>query len=505
MDGQNFAMFDKKNILILVAVIIASAWLMSLIDDGLGFGWPQNVVRNWQQFGLFNLHGKLVRNPGGFDVAANPQIYKGMSPVCLYPVYFTTIIFRWTGLGTLSFHILLTITVLWGTSKLLGKNHFAVIVAAAAVLCPCYMRSQKVLDPNTLAVLAVIPFAAIVLAILKNQNPRRLLMILIFFLTFCFMSLNWTSAWVCGPCILLFLGTPRVNPRSLILFVAITVISGLTIVGASVLAKLGVGKTGITPSHFTDFLSGYTWGNTGYGEGLTTGKAFLRLAFVNGVGLFPLWVALIYAISGAVRHDAQFPWLTLAPLGLIFLEIGAMRDYFAHHPPMAGPLLLVGVVFSLSLLKVSLAEKIPQKIVPITALICFIYGLAVLMFFHANQANLLSLAGLVRAHTARSDIIAVVKNADPKTAALAYRLDEFLDRHVIVVDDPKDPAAGKNHCVVLSSVKLNGSLTLIAQSSAAPQSPLNRVDDWFNHSIARRNPGDRLELSETYFLYEPKG
>jgi hypothetical protein len=31
----------------------------------------------------------------------------------------------------------------------------------------------------------------------------------------------------------------------------------------------------------------------------------------------------------------------------------------------------------------------------------------------------------------------------------------------------------------------------------------NKVADWFNHSIAHRVPGDRMELANTYFLYQP--
>ena len=65
------------------------------------------MERNWEQLGLFTLHGKLVTNPGGFEAATHPKILAGYSPVCFYPAYFSTQIFAWTGLGTMSFHILL--------------------------------------------------------------------------------------------------------------------------------------------------------------------------------------------------------------------------------------------------------------------------------------------------------------------------------------------------------------------------------------------------------------
>src|SRR6185369_2128296 len=145
--------------------------------------------------------------------------------------------------------------------------------------------------------------------------------------------------------------------------------------------------------HFSTFLRGYTWGNTGYGVGLTTGKAFFRLAFVNGIGLFPLWLVLAYAVATSSRHRGRLAWLAWAPLALTIVDIVVMRNYFGHHPPMAGPLLLLGIVFTISLLRCSqdTVENIPSLAVPIAALLCFLFGLSALAFFQANQKPLLSL------------------------------------------------------------------------------------------------------------------
>src|SRR5215211_3578494 len=74
-------------IVITLFVVGANTVLHYLADDNLARGWPSNVVRNWQQFGLVTLHGKMVTNPGGFEALTNPQVYKGHSPVSLYPAY----------------------------------------------------------------------------------------------------------------------------------------------------------------------------------------------------------------------------------------------------------------------------------------------------------------------------------------------------------------------------------------------------------------------------------
>jgi hypothetical protein len=92
---------------------------------------------------------------------------------------------------------------------------------------------------------------------------------------------------------------------------------------------------------------------------------------------------------------------------------------------------------------------------------------------------------------------------DTATARLADRLDEVLDRHVIVVNDAKDLAAEKNRWTILSAKRLDHSWKLASQSAEPAHSGLSRITDWFNRSISRRSPGDRLELADTYYLYGP--
>jgi hypothetical protein len=101
----------------------------------------------------------------------------------------------------------------------------------------------------------------------------------------------------------------------------------------------------------------------------------------------------------------------------------------------------------------------------------------------------------------------IVKNLDPETARMAPRFDAVLDRRVVVADDLDHLPASQTPIVILSTAPSSGGLNLLAQTSDGgtnSQSWLRKTTDWFNHSIARRRPGDRLELAGTYFLYEPK-
>jgi hypothetical protein len=468
-----------------------------------------NVLRNWEQFGLLSMHGQLVTNSGGYQALSHPEIHYGMSPLYMYPVYFMTLLFNWTGLGTLSYHILMALAVFWGAWVLLGKNYFAVVVAAILILVPGYMRWQKLLDPNAISIVPVIPYAAIILSFLRKPSLHPLLLATAFILTLAFMALNWTTVWVCGPCLILFWGMPGVNRRSLIWLVAVVLTSGTLIVIASFISKSGMHRNHESLSQIVAYMNGYFWSSSGYGQGLTTGRAFFFLAFTNTVALLPLWLAMAYAVFRCAWADVRVPWLVvLAPLGLTIIEIVIMRDYFGHHPWMASPVLLVGALFSLALLRaltpVGTFDEIPLAVVPAATLLCFLYGLAVLIFFRANALNSLSMVALVRENTPRSDDIVVVKSADPASAALANRFDEEVDRHVVLVDDFNGLAAEKVPYFILSSVSINGPFSLVAQKSVDDREWANRVADWFNHSIAHRRPGDRMELPDTYYLYQPK-
>jgi hypothetical protein len=495
-------------------VITCSALLIYLVDDGLGMGWPQNVVRNWQQFGLFKLRGQLVFNEGGFEALTRPEIFRGISPVSLYPPYAATELFGWTGLGTMSFHILLAAAVFWAIWQLLGRTNFAFVTATVVILTPGYLRWQKGLDPCTIPVLLSLPYIAIILSILRKYRLSVVSLIGLSALIWCFTSLNWSTAWVCGPCILLLWFSPNVERRKTIIFAALSAVSCAILGIISVKIKAGTGNAG--SSNLFQFFLSYTWGDTGYGLNLTTGKAVLRLAFVNVVGLLPALVIFVYVLEERIRRQRRI-WPSISPLALSVLDIAIMRNYFAHHPWLAAPVLLVGLILSLALLRtdnMAATEPLPldagtnrqnASVVASVFVCCFAYGLCVLFILRANEADLLSLVRLIRHDTGRSDLVVLVRNSDPQTVDLAPRLPEVLDRRVVVINQFYDLPAMENRAVILSSVPLNGNLRVLAQSDSGEtksRSWETKLADWFNESIARRRPGDRLNVAPRYFLYD---
>jgi len=59
--------------------------------------------------------------------------------------------------------------------------------------------------------------------------------------------------------------------------------------------------------------------------------------------------------------------------------------------------------------------------------------------------------------------------------------------------------------ILLSTVDLREELKFVAKSSSdsmTRQPFLRGVLHWFSKNIAKRNPGDKIDFQDTYFLYE---
>lgn len=74
----------KLSLLVLL-MLAASGILLYLADGNLAVGWRNNVVRNWEQYGLLTLKGKLVTNPGGYEALTRPEVYPGTARPAFIP------------------------------------------------------------------------------------------------------------------------------------------------------------------------------------------------------------------------------------------------------------------------------------------------------------------------------------------------------------------------------------------------------------------------------------
>jgi hypothetical protein len=506
-------MFSKTNLgkggFILIT-ILASAWLLWLIDDGMQLGWPSNVLRNWQEFGLSQMHGALVQNPGGFEAVSHPDIYHGMSPWYLYPVYFCTMAFAWTNLAAMPYHVLLAVLVFWGVWSLLRKSTLALLAAALVLVSPGYGCWQKGIDPNAISVLLGFPYAAMVMQLLKQPDRSLRQWALLFLLTALFLPLNWTTAWFLAPFGLCLLLDPEVRRQPALVYLVVTGIGSVVFVGFSMLAKHGgaaaaAGLPAATGAAQGGFLSGYTWGTNGYYEGLSTVRFFTRLVFVNIVALLPLLLWWGWRTAQCIVRTPRKGWISLLPLLMALIELAGMRNYFCHHPWMASPVVIAGLVLSLALLASGdAAPESPASLKWVAAGTAgaVLYGALVLAVLHANRQNALALDYLVRENVPRTETLVIVRAADPATAGLSKDLDQQLDRHVVVVET-LDDAPQDTPFAVLSSVPLN-KLRLVTETPANSATGVTaQAAHWFNRNIGHRKTSDRLEFAAHYYIYRP--
>jgi|GEM_PF-2015109 len=509
-------MLNRRLLLALLgcgALLTASGLLQLLVDSDLGVGWPHNVIRNWSQFGLGELQGHLVINPGGQEALAQPDVYSGHRAASLYPAFWISRLFAWTGSYMLPFHLLLNMVVMVSIWKLLGQTSEGFFIGALLILCPGYVLWPTILDPNAMAALAGIPFAALVWRRLRQEHLSAGDLFFLVVLTLLFSALNWTVALVHAPLFFCLLATRKVSWQRLALYAGAGALAGVAVVVVGLTSKLS--DAGNHSGGFGQLLAGYTWGSGGYANGSNTPTLLLRLAFINIVALLPLWLVWAWKWSSLVRSEPVRAAWSLLPLGVAVLEPVAMRNYFCHHPWMAAPFLLVGGILSLFVIlspaatpaampsaAASPRRKLAWSLAVVTT---FCFGFVILLTYREQGAQLNSLIALVRAHTPRSEILAVPRSVDPQTAAEVKRLDELLDRRLIVVDRVPDPQHPAPAGFVLSGVALEGAWSPIARSTPDPlQSvPLLRgALNWFNQRVSRRKSGDRLDLPETFFLYQ---
>jgi len=505
-------MNTRKGIFILASVL-AAAWLLRLFDNGIEVGWPSIVLNNWHEFGLFKLHGALVINHGGFEATTHPVIYYGMSPWYLYPVYICNELFQWTGLGTLPYHIVLAALVLWSIWNLLGKNNLALMVAVLVIVSPGYGRWQKLLDPNALSVLLGLPYAAVVTSLLKEPRLRPSHQIILFILTAMFVPLNWSTAWFLAPFGVFLLLNPEVRWRPAVVYLTLTAIGAMVFVGFSMVAK----HAGAVPDASTiavsakatpgRFLGGYTWGNYGYYEGLSSFRFFFRLFMVNIIGLLPLILWWGFATVAGIRNSCKQGIISLMPALTALLAPIAMRNYFCHHPWMGAPVVIAGLVLSMALLPKdeSMRQTFANLKWPATAAaIAFAYGFIVIAGFRANSKESMSLIELVRSHVPRNDTIVVVRTLDPETAtltsSLGETLGEVLDRQMMTAETMN--AAPKDVPAMILSSHPTDALPLVAEADATSTGGImTKAVTWFGKNIARRKADDKIEYQSHYYLY----
>jgi len=503
---------QTNKILILLAAVVGTAWLTTWVDDGLGNGWTQIVVRNWEQFGFFNLHGKLVVNPGGFEAVTHPEWYTGHRPASLYAVWLCHRLFGSGGPGFLVYYAAMAALVAGSVWVLLGRTERAYWLAVTLVLTPGYVRWLTTLDPNLTAVLFGFPFCAVVIARLSRPALTRANGVGLFLLILVFTALNWTTIFVHAMLFVTLLLLPRVSWRHLVIYAVLT--GGL--VGGVVLTSLAskMGSAQGSGAGLATILSGYGWGNTGYGVDLTTRTACTRLLAANLLGLMPLLIFLGWQFRRpAVRQSGQ-GLLFLLPALVPVVEVLGMRNYFGHHPWMSIHFIILGIILAAVVWNARAAAPAapvaePRRRLPFRLgwlAMTFTYGFIVLAATHAHNEPLLRLQALIAENTARHTTIVIRQDTDPALAGMAARLPETFDRHLVVLPDasPAAWAAIPPPRIMLTAVPPPADAIRAQTTHARGGNPvLARLLGWYSRHIANRRAGDKLDVGDQYYLWQP--
>jgi hypothetical protein len=476
--------------------------------------WPANAVHNWEQYGLSALHGKLTVNPGGFDALNNPEYYKGHRAAGYYPIYAVSKLASGWMNGLLAFHAVFTFVVFFTIWHLMGRNALGAVGGMAAALCPGYAIYPTVVDPNAVALYMTIPFAAVAIHFLsaKELTPGRLAILAV--ATFLYSSLNWTTAFGHGILFCALLVLPSVPWARLGIYLLMAGASVGVVGLMSVLDKMSGNGPTSSSGGFGRFLAGYTWGHVGYGADLTTIKAIVRLVTVNTLGLLPLMALLGWLALKIRRADRR--WDTFAFLPIIAAAGGVMvlRNYFGHHPWMAAPMLIPGLVLSLCLLLQRREAGAPELPCQNPAaglsflLTALLFAVGVTGAHRAYGDESLEMVSFVIDHTMRADTIALAENLNPEMCEQAISIAHACDRHVIVLATPQTtPTDVTGNLFLLTNADLSGQLTAVGRSgkSAFMSLPgIREMSAWYAEKIARRGAQDHhfdYTTKATFGLY----
>ncbi len=500
----------KTHVILVVLILAAASWLTTLVDDGLGLVWPYNVARNWEQFGFFNLHGKLVYNPGGYQVETQPQIYAGHRATALYPFFLTQKFFPWRGAANL-YYALGVAVVFWSIWQLLGRTDTAFWLAGIAVLTPGYLRWQTSLDPNLVAVLAGFPFCVAAIRLLQRERLGLLQISLLLPLIVLYSAVNWSTVFVQAMLFATLLLLRDVPWKNFFVYLLLSAVSASIIVATSVIDKMTSGHHGPSGG-FSQLYEGYGWGNAGYGLGVSTKTDFLRLLFVNFIGLLPVIIFLGRELwRGRMRDSGRPDLFCVLPLLAAIFPVVLLRNYFGHHPWMSCNFILLGMILSFVAWKSTRPATdtaVKTEVKPAwlwTAFgMVFAYGFVVLLFYHIHNEQELDLMKLIRLNTPRSATILITRDSDPALADIDDRLPELFDRHIEVLKNISDKGAGMTNKYWLTAVpgKRDG-YQMVADNGKSEEWPLfKEMLGWYSRAIARRRPGDKMDFAAQYYLYQ---
>ncbi len=438
-------------------------------------GFDRIVIRNWRDHGILALKGEVVCNPGGVAPGEKVKVHKAL--------------------------------VSLSTWMLLGRGNFATAAAATAVLCPGYLRNAVSWEFVTLTVLFGLPVFAWALPKLKEPTLKPTLFVALLVLLMLYSALDWSTVFTFGIVFAYLMVILRNNPRRLFIFIAICTVSVAVVGLLCVASKLGGSTSGASLSSSLDQIyNTYLFGPGGYAYPMNWNLALVRLFTVSMVSLLPLF--LLFAYCGfASWRNGTWEFAHMIPFLAGWIGILAMRNYLAHHPWVASPIVMVGIIFSLALILPGLKNAAPAVVPCSLAPAAFIYCYLIVMFLGVNDETN-RIVSLVCRNTERRDVIIISASRDPDLFKYASRWSLKLDRKVFEEAEREThplTAGSRAYQLTLTPNETLGS-PINAENCPIPwgQPAIKKILHSYRTHIAQRETGDRLEIESPGYLYKLK-
>ena len=468
-------------------------------------GWPNSVLHNWHEYGYWHLNGQLVANPGGLDAGEKPFVYPGHRPLLLLPPYWLKELPGITGGNGLLYDFVMVLAMFVGLTQLFGTGARGVLLASIACLSPGFIANVVTIDMTSYPAavgLAVLPFAAARLADGGGKPARQVLPMAVLLL---FMLLNWSTLFSLFVAAVYLCARRPAQWKNLVVYLGAAALVGLGVFAVSIMSKHAGGAT------TGDFWNAYLWGPGGYdGNGMTLGKALVRILGVNVIAWLPL------AVGGLVLWLRNGPgerwWLAPLPLAAAVFAVFVMRNYHAHHPRGTLSIIGLGLLFSLELLiapRTDSKRAWPAIGVATATAFCLFYCTIWLAFDAFNARDFNPLFALIEQNTPRHSLIVVTDGLTPGGELKPEPFSGMVDRKCLSAADWEnrrdEMVRGGKEVFFLTHGSPPPGSRVVAQSQCLPQWTdrfVTPLFDFYRSKISRRAAGDRKTYFDQYRLYK---
>jgi hypothetical protein len=229
------------------------------------------------------------------------------------------------------------------------------------------------------------------------------------------------------------------------------------------------------------------------------------------MALAPLIFAVGFVLS-AKSWRATFSVITLLPLITSLACVALFRNYFATHPWMAAPVIIIGCIASLlswhdrSEIKSGPSGATTKVVVVLISLVSFAYSLVLSQVYQLYSSGTADIKSMVRSNTGRADIVFCDESVLEDGMVLDW-LESGCDRKFQLWEGKLGSSAhGSNTRSFLLTTSPDRAVGALVADSKSPVGPMADILDvpleWYRAKVARRNAREVPKPSATYYLLE---